>query len=115
MLEPVWTVELFGGLRALPYPSGEAISRFRTRKAAALLARLAYRLGDPLTRDELVETLWPYADPDAALARLAVELTSLRRQLEPTGVARGTVLRADRFTLSLAPAAVATDVASTLR
>ena len=113
-METVWTIELFGGLRATPHGGiggGETVTRFRTRKAAALLARLAFRLADaPPTRDELIETLWPFSDPEAALARLAVELSALRRQLEPAGVTRGAVVRADRFTISLDPTAVATDV-----
>ena len=109
VLDVLWTIELLGGLRAVRRE--ETVARFRTRKAAALLAYLAFRLGQPApTRDALIEILWPYTDPDAGLARLAVELSALRRQLEPPGIPRGAIVKADRYTVSLDPENVATDV-----
>ncbi len=108
MLNEPWEIELLGGLRAR---QGERVlSRFRTQKAGALLAYLAYRCGQPQTRDVLVDLLWPDAFREGR-ARLSVELNSLRHLLEPPGTPRGSVIWADRFSVCLNAAAVRTDVA----
>ncbi len=86
------------------------VSRFTTRKVAMLLARLALACGRPQSRDELVELLWPEADPDLGRRSLRVALTHLRRELEIPGIhARGQVLMADRQSVVLLPTAISTD------
>ena len=62
-MEALWKITLFGALRA--EQGGQAITRFRTRKTAALLAYLAFHPTRPLSRDELVEQFWPDDEPDA--------------------------------------------------
>jgi predicted ATPase/DNA-binding SARP family transcriptional activator/class 3 adenylate cyclase len=110
-LDIVWTIELLGRLRAVGRQDNTTIARFRTRRTASLLAYLAYRQSSRApTRGEIVEVLWPYSEGDRGLARLAVELSALRAQLEPPGVPRGSVLCADRFTIALG-ASVTSDVA----
>ena len=86
-------IELFGGLRVSH--GGRVITRFRTQKAASLLAYLAYDLSRVRPREVLCELLWPGADPATSKQRLSLALTSLRRQLEPPGISRGAVLVAD--------------------
>src|SRR5437660_11834726 len=109
MLPEPWRIELFGGLRAR---SGDrTISRFPTQKTGALLAYLALHLDRSHTRDHLAELLWPDTDLDAARHSLRQALASLRRVLEPPGVAAGSVLLAERFSARLNPPAVVTDVA----
>ena len=100
---------MLGRLRA--ETDGHLVTRFSTRQTAALLARLALWPHRSHAREELVELLWPDAEFDAARARLRQALTSLRRQLEPPGVAAGSVLIADRTHVRLNPDAVSTDVA----
>src|SRR4051794_18541856 len=108
MNEP-WKVTLFGGLRA---QQGErVITRFMTRKVATLFAYLAFHLGQAHPREVLIELLWPESDAPTLRNSLSVALSSLRHQFEPPGVPQGTVIRADRFSVSLNPAVVATDVA----
>ena len=87
------------------------ITRFRTKKAAELLAYLACYRHRQHAREALLELLWPDEDIEAARNRLSVELNSLRRQLEPPGVPTGAVLRADRTSVQLNPDAYTTDVA----
>ncbi len=71
-------IAMLGGLQA---QAGERIiTRFRTQKAAALLAYLAYHLGPRHPREVLAELLWPWAKPPTGRANLRAELTSLRRQ-----------------------------------
>lgn len=103
-----WRIQLFGGLRA--ERGGNAISRFRTQKMGALLAYLAFHRGRTHPREVLIETIWPGIEPAAGCLNLRVALHSLRRSLEPPGVPKGAVLRADRASVTLNPDSVETDV-----
>src|SRR5689334_9403440 len=99
---------MLGGLRVR---QGEReITRFRAQKYGALLAYLAYSLPRRHPRELLVELCWPELVPEAQRNNLSRALTSLRRQLEPPGVACGAVIVADRFSVGLNPAVVTTDV-----
>lgn len=115
MGSPLWRIALFGGPTLTPVDpeGGPPITRFRTRRAAALLAYLASRLPDPrpIGRERLAELIWPESEPVAARNRLKQELASLRRQLEPPGVVAGGVLVTDRHGVGLNPAAVVCDLA----
>jgi DNA-binding SARP family transcriptional activator len=108
-MEARWQIELLGGLRATR--GDRVITQFRTQKTGALLAYLAYYPQRTHPRDHLIELLWPEADPAAGSNSLSQALSSLRRQLEPAGVAPGTVLVANRASVRLNPAASTTDVA----
>jgi DNA-binding SARP family transcriptional activator len=48
-------------------------------KERALLHLLAMRAGERVHREELIEALWPEAEPDAGLHRLQVAISALRR------------------------------------
>ena len=73
--------------------AGEETARFRSLKVQGLLAFLALRLGRRCPREEIAEALWPNgSDPGVKANRLRVTLASLRRQIEPPGVAFGSVL-----------------------
>src|SRR6185503_10858117 len=108
MNEP-WRITLLGGLRA--EQGQRVITRFKTQKVAALFAYLAFHLRQAHPREVLIELLWPESDVPTLRNSLSVALSSLRHQFEPPGVPQGTVLRADRFSVSLNPALVTTDVA----
>ena len=105
----MWTLQLLGGLSARS-PQCQ-LTRFRTQKAASLLAYLGFHLS-PQPRETLIDMLWPDAEPDVGRHNLSNALTFLRHLLEPTGIPSGTVLLADRFSVRLNPAAVTTDVAA---
>lgn len=99
---------MFGGLRVIYGP--RTITRFRTKKAGALLAYLAYHVGRTFPREELIELLWPESELDRGRMSLRTELASLRRQLEPPGVPSGCVIEADAIFLRIPREAVSTDV-----
>src|SRR6476661_10661869 len=102
-------IELFGWLRVR---QGErTISRFATRQTGCLLAYLALHRRRSHPRDVLTELLWPADEISGDRHKLRKALTSLRHQLEPPGVAPGTVILADRNTIRLNPDTVTTDVA----
>jgi DNA-binding SARP family transcriptional activator len=104
-----WQIELLGWLRAR---RGErVVSRFYTRKHAALFAYLAFFHHRSHSREVLIELLWPDCPLPAGRNRLKVALTSLRHQLEPPGVPAGAVILADRASVQLNPEAISTDVA----
>src|SRR5438105_3152977 len=107
-MEEPCRIELFGGLRVRQ--QDRAFSRFNTHKTGALLAYLAWRIPVPQPREVLIDLLWPDADPSAARASLSSALSSLRHQLEPPGIAAGSIITADRFSVGLNQAAVVTDV-----
>src|SRR5215472_17526513 len=75
---------------------------FDTRKAIALLARLAVT-GREHSREQLADLLWP--DADSAKGR-----ASLRRTLSVTAAAMSTGLTITRAAVRLEPAAVQVDV-----
>jgi ATP/maltotriose-dependent transcriptional regulator MalT/DNA-binding SARP family transcriptional activator len=55
-----------------------------TRPAARkLLAYLAINAGRPLTRDQIIEDLWPDSDPHAARGSLKTTLSWMRKAIEP--------------------------------
>ena len=104
----IWRIELLGTLAI--HGHNVRIDHFPTQKVAALLAILAYAPGKRHAREKLVDELWPDAEPDAARNRLSQALVWLRPQLEPGDTVRGSVLIADRATISLDPNRITTDV-----
>jgi DNA-binding SARP family transcriptional activator len=103
-----WRIELLGGLRA--ESSDRVVTRFRSRRTAALLAYLAFYRQRAHPRQVLIELLWPQWDAELGRHNLSVALSSLREQLE-TPRSTPAVIQADRFTVGLNPEAITTDVA----
>src|SRR5262249_55587442 len=111
--DPMWTIQLLGGLAAAG--PQQVITRFRTQKAASLLAYLAFHSGPGAaarSRDLLLEMLWPEANLDAGRHNLSNALSVLRGVMEPAGVHPGSVVRADQSSVRLNSDAVRTDVAA---
>ena len=86
------------------------MDRFRTQKAASILAYLAYHRHRIHPREALIEMIWPEAEIDSARHSLSLALSSLRHQLEPPGIPAGSVIVADRYAVELNPDAFTTDV-----
>src|SRR4051812_31282718 len=105
--DATWRITMFGGLRASR--GAVEIGRFETRKTAALLACLALFRRNPLSRELLVEQLWPEEAPEATRNRLRQALSTIRRLLEPAGTAE--VVVGGRNEVGLNPDMVTTDVA----
>src|SRR5436309_15079568 len=106
---PRWRIEMLGRLRVRG--DGGLVSEFRSRQAAALLARLASPPGSPWSREALARDLWPdTVDEDRRATYLRQALSSLRRILEPGEAEREQVLARDRGPVFLNPGAVRTDV-----
>jgi DNA-binding SARP family transcriptional activator len=91
------------GVPQLLPEAGEQV-RFRTRKHLALLIRLALEPGKRLSRESLMELLWPEAPTRLARHSLAQAISVIRAKL---GHAHLSVLRS---TVALAEGAVEVDV-----
>ena len=103
LLSGRWSVRLLGRLEA---SNGDVkLSHFVSQPIAALLARLALLPQRAHPREELIELLWPGVDLAVGRNRLRNAISSLRRLLEPPGVAAGAVLVADRQSVQFAPQA----------
>ena len=105
----VWRITLFGGL-AVQY-GDKNFARFETRRAASLLACLAFYRHKRHAREELIEMLWPDEDPEATRLRFRQVLTSLRKTFTSVESAGDAFLLADRTFIALDADRVATDVA----
>jgi DNA-binding SARP family transcriptional activator/ActR/RegA family two-component response regulator len=79
---PGFRIELFGPLRVYVDRRAVIDERFARRKVKALLAFLWLRRGDCLSREELVEALWPESDPQLARGRLKQTVLVLRTIVE---------------------------------
>src|SRR5438874_821819 len=107
-METLWSFQMLGRFRLT---QGErTISRFRTLKAAGVLAYLAYHRHRSHPRETLIDIFWPESEMDSARHNLSLALSSLRHQLEPPGVPAGSVIVADRSSVELNPEAFTTDV-----
>ena len=75
-----------------PVPIGD----WGSRRARTLLKRLVVARGWPVTRDELIDLLWPDGgDPGRLGARLSVQLSAVRRVLRGGIVADRSTIRLD--------------------
>jgi DNA-binding SARP family transcriptional activator len=80
----------------------------RSKAVLELCQYLIARPGAMASRDELIEVLWPEADPGRALHRLQVAVSSLRQVIDPPGTAQSLIhLQGDSY--SFAAEAVVTD------
>lgn len=86
------------------------MTRFRTQKAAALLAFLALHPHHLHSREELAGLLWPDSVYDSGRVSLRQALAFLRRALEPPGSC-ALFQTQGYFSLGLVPDAFQTDVA----
>jgi DNA-binding SARP family transcriptional activator len=84
---------------------GQPVTAWRTAKARDLLACLVLSGDRPVTRDQLVEALWPDTDLEGGQALLHTTLYYLRRALKPAGEGlitfAGGAYRLDRERVSL--------------
>ena len=98
------TVRTMGEFAVIVDGEEVAASEWGSRRARQLLKRLAAARGWPVTRDELIELLWPDEEPAPKMgARLSVQLSAVRRVLDGGITAdRSTVrLDLDHVTLDL--------------
>ena len=106
---PAWRITLLGGLTV--EANGLIVDRFEHRKAASLLAYLAYHPHRKHSREELMEMLWPEEDPEVTRVRFRQALLNLRRALDGAGAPSEEILHADRTFVWLDGTTTSTDIA----
>jgi predicted ATPase/DNA-binding SARP family transcriptional activator len=102
-------IELFGEMRVSI--GSQVHTRFRTYKAAYLLAYLALHPRQPQPRERLIELFWADKEGNAGRDGLSTALAQLRRQLETDGLPPDSILVADRHQVQINADTVGTDVA----
>ncbi len=80
---PELRLRCFGKLEIQLGEEVVSIDAFARKKALTLLKILVLRRGNPVTRDALIEYLWPGADDRAGVNRLHGVVHSLRSGIEP--------------------------------
>lgn len=82
---PVLTVNLFGGLDVSIGSQKVSPQRFARQKTKTLLALLVLNRGHELTRDKLVELLWPESSVESGRRNLYCNWSSLKKALSLEG------------------------------
>ena len=80
---PAIAVRTLGGFVVLRHGEPLETSAWQSRKARTLFKILIARRGRPVTREALMELLWPGEDPAKLSNRLSVALATLRSVLGP--------------------------------
>lgn len=108
-----WNVELLGGLRL--HAQGRTITRFRTQRAASLLAYLCFYPRQH-ARGTLADLFWPEAGIEAARANLRKALSQIRTSVKAAGLAPDTLFDSPgKNTIGIDTRYVHTDVAAFLQ
>jgi DNA-binding SARP family transcriptional activator len=92
------------------FRAGERLHLGQSRAVVELCRYLIARSGEPVQREEIIELLWPDAEPERALHRLHVAVSGLRRILDAPGAVKSVIqLEDERYTI--ADEAITTDCA----
>ncbi len=102
----MWHIEMMGTFRVTG--NGREFAVQGSKRAASLLAFVAFMAGRPVGRDELTEAIWPNDDPEAARARLRTALSTLRKILHTSS--QPDILLSDRQSVALNADCCTTDV-----
>jgi DNA-binding SARP family transcriptional activator len=97
---PLVRIDMLGPMRLTV--GGQPVDRpeLRRLRVRTVLALLAVR--GPLRRDQIIDVVWPDADPDGARQSLRTTLSRIRRLLDPGGSTSHGRLRTDGERISLA-------------
>jgi DNA-binding SARP family transcriptional activator len=99
---PPITVLSLGGFRVLRAGSGIAPNEWQSKKARDLLKILVSSRGRPVPRARLMELLWPGQSSAAGGSRLSVQLSTLRKVLDPDRrIQHANLVEADRSAVGL--------------
>src|SRR5713226_1221431 len=101
---PAVQVFVLGGFKVVVRSQVLPEHAWRRKTARQLFKILLSRPNRRMTRDEVIELLWPESDPDAASSNLRSTMFALRRALEPSTEPSGiAVVFSDRESVWLRP------------
>ncbi len=108
---PRLVVRTLGGFQVLRDGVPVSNADWGSKKPRDLLKVLVARRGGRVTRDALIELLWPDEDPAKATARLSVALSTLRSVLDPGKVYDSEhPVQSDRSSVWVQPGVMTVDV-----
>ena len=84
VLPPAVQVFVLGGFKVVVRGHVLPESAWRRRAARQLLKILLSRPNRRMSRDEVVELLWPESDPDASSSNFRSTMFALRHAIEPS-------------------------------
>lgn len=85
VVHPMLDVHCFGPFHCHPFGRESDVVPFRTAKAEELFAFLLHHQGRPVSKETIIENLWPEADPAKANNHFHVTCTYLRNALAEKG------------------------------
>lgn len=77
--------------------------KWRTEKTKELFAFLLHNHGREISKEELLDKLWPEADPDKAIRQIYNGIYYIRKTLEEYGVDRSLISIGSNYNLKLGP------------
>jgi DNA-binding SARP family transcriptional activator len=99
---PVIAVHALGGFQVLRGGVGVEPGEWQSKKARDLLKILVSHRGRPVPRARLMDLLWPGQSPSTGGNRLSVQLSTLRRVLDPDRrIQQGSPIIADRAAIAV--------------
>ncbi|MGH2829686.1 MAG: tetratricopeptide repeat protein [Actinomycetota bacterium] len=110
---PPVEIRTLGGFMVLRNGVPASQSDWQSRKARDLLKVLVARRGRPISREQMMELLWPDEDPERLANRLSVAQATVRSILDPAKAFEANhFVPADREAIALDPSNIAVDVYS---
>jgi ATP/maltotriose-dependent transcriptional regulator MalT/DNA-binding SARP family transcriptional activator len=89
-------IKTLGGFDVLVAGKSTPRSAWQSRVAREILWMLISARGRPLTREQLIDRLWPDEDPAKASNRLSVALSTVRKVIDPDGIHQHHHIESDR-------------------
>ena len=103
-------IKTLGGFDVIVMGEAAPRSAWQSKVAREILWMLVAARGRPLTRETLIDRLWPDDDVAKASNRLSVALSTIRRILDPGGAGPNDHIVADRDSVRLNRETMAIDV-----
>ena len=104
----VCTIGLLGGISIQHV--GEKPIRLSVTNPSLVLARLALSINSDVSKESLIEMLWPEADIECGRHNISQALLAVRHKIELHGVAHGSMLEVDHGCARLNPDLCTTDL-----
>lgn len=83
--------------------SGKPLVKWRSKKTRELAAFLVYRQGRQVSKEQLIEALWPDHDLNTATNQLYKNIHYIRKTLEESGVDKDLIRLEGKYCLSIGP------------
>lgn len=94
-------VKTFGDFSVFPYDSREKPLKMRTKKERELLAFLLNSGARGVTKDEIIEAVWPESESKDVKKLIGVNLAQIKKDLASLGLENAVVCREKRYSIRM--------------